>query len=423
MASVPAEREQPQQQPLRRTAKRRKVTQRPNITNDVVELYSRRVNELSVLKDSVPTMQQDLDEAVRAWNAQKNEYEAMTSATGDGDVGAAEALYTSLETTKQELVQQGKYLKSLASGQTLHDYLLSAIPYLNTHHALTADIIALRKGQSEAPASDGGATTATSIQSLTVQLHANSHEYTSKYHTDLVRDSDKQFRAVTGGDVCNDCGGEVIESENSYIVCSGCGVVQHVGFSYDATNNLNWADLRNAPGRQYTYRRLNHFREYLRQIQGRSRTTIPVELLTDLHAEFQKARIPTSDINPARVKRMLKKLNRSKFYEHSVTISIQLSPEYKPLVIHPAHEEKMCLMFCQLEKPFDKLKHIVKRGRKNFLSYPFVYFKLNELNSWDEYNLNCTLLKSVSLINKQDKWWTLVMKELGWEVVGRTFDT
>jgi hypothetical protein len=123
-----------------------------------------------------------------------------------------------------------------------------------------------------------------------------------------------------------------------------------------------------------------------------------------------------------RVKVKLKKIGKSKYYEHCEAIAEQLSTTYKPIQIDPTHEEKLCLMFVQLEGPFDKIKHLVKKERKNFMSYVFVYFKLNELNGWDEYNKNSSLLKSVPLINKQDQWWKLVMVILGWEIVGRTFD-
>ena len=53
------------QQPLRRSVKQAKPTQRANVTNDVVELYSRGVNELTVLASTVPALQKDMADAVR----------------------------------------------------------------------------------------------------------------------------------------------------------------------------------------------------------------------------------------------------------------------------------------------------------------------------------------------------------------------
>jgi hypothetical protein len=222
---------------------------------------------------------------------------------------------------------------------------------------------------------------------------------------------------------CVECKGEIGEIENSICVCLDCGLVAQVGYSMrDPSANLNWDDLKNAPGRQYTYRRLNHFREYLRQIQGKSRATIPLEIYEEVTAEFKKSMVRKELITPTLVKTKLKKIGKSKWYEHAEAIAAKISTVYKPINIDPSHEEKLCLMFIQLEAPFEKIKHLVKKSRKNFLSYPFAYFKLNELNGWDAYNSNCVLLKSVTLINRQDKWWNLVMNELGWQVVGRTFD-
>jgi len=167
---------------------------------------------------------------------------------------------------------------------------------------------------------------------------------------------------------------------------------------------------------------LNHFREYIRQIQGKSRASLPPELFDVLKDEFQKARVEQEDITPSRVKAKLRKIDQSRYYEHCESIAATLNPAYRPIDIDAAHEEKLCLMFVQLEDPFERIKHVVVRSRKNFLSYPYTFFKLNELNGWDGYNRNCLLLKSVQLINRQDMWWKLLMDELGWEVVGRTFD-
>ena len=122
------------------------------------------------------------------------------------------------------------------------------------------------------------------------------------------------------------------------------------------------------------------------------------------------------------MKKKLSKIGESSYYEQREALAYRLNPEYVLLDIDPVLEEKLCLMFVQLEAPFEEVKKLVDKMRKNFMSYPFTFFKLNELNGWDHYNRSCNLLKSVALINKQDRWWKLTMAKLGWENVGRTFD-
>lgn len=65
---------------------------------------------------------------------------------------------------------------------------------------------------------------------------------------------------------------------------------------------------------------------------------------------------------------------------------------------------------------------LVNKKRKNFFSYAYIFYKLNELMGWHHYNRSCRLLKSVKLIQQQDRFWQLVTKELGWENTGQTFN-
>lgn len=291
----------------------------------------------------------------------------------------------------------------------LRDYLLDCVPYLNTHHLLTSERMAAeRDGAKEAD-----------LLNFTRLEMKNSDEYVRRFHESLL---DQELPEEQAFRQCQDCGGVVEEVENSYMVCSQCSVVQDVGLSYDQSKNLNWSELvDNNPGRQYTYRRLNHFREYLRQIQGKCKGRVPLEVIDAVKSQCRKTRQPYNQITGIKVKKFLKSVKKAPYYEYCENIACAINPSYQPVQIAPEHEEKLCLMFVQLEKPFDKVKHLVNSKRKNFFSYPYTFFKLNELNSWDNYNVNCVLLKSVALLNEQDKWWKLVMKELGWENVGPTY--
>jgi hypothetical protein len=417
--------------PLRRSIARRQTNQRPNITNDIIQLHTRKLNQLTSAITNIKEDEQVLVDQCTAWELQRTEFNQVErrmrtmikskTVTGMTALRANRGvLHDRLNTELLKIKMNEDRIIAIKDKTEYSDYLLDAIQYLNIHHALTSDIIRAKHTHK----STDLVSLQVKLQKLNEQTRINSYEYTKRFFPGLIRNIDKQVHTQTVDMIeCVECKGEIGEIENSICVCLDCGLVAQVGYSMrDPSANLNWDDLKNAPGRQYTYRRLNHFREYLRQIQGKSRATIPLEIYEEVTAEFKKSMVRKELIKPTLVKTKLKKIGKSKWYEHAEAIAAKISTVYKPINIDPSHEEKLCLMFIQLEAPFEKIKHLVKKSRKNFLSYPFAYFKLNELNGWDAYNSNCVLLKSVTLINRQDKWWNLVMNELGWQVVGRTFD-
>jgi predicted Zn-ribbon and HTH transcriptional regulator len=217
---------------------------------------------------------------------------------------------------------------------------------------------------------------------------------------------------------CSHCGAALVELDVHKFVCSGCSAIyesQEYGSTYEDLKNMT-------PQRQFTYRRINHFREFLRQIQGKSRATIPAALYVELKGEFAKSKIPLHTLTTKAVRAKLKKMDQSKFYEHVESITATLNPNYKPINIEAGREEKLCFMFTQLEEPYEKIKKQVQKKRKNFMSYPYIFYKLCELNGWDEYLRAAYLLKSVPLLVEQDRWCQLAFQQLNWQFVDRTLD-
>jgi hypothetical protein len=120
------------------------------------------------------------------------------------------------------------------------------------------------------------------------------------------------------------------------------------------------------------------------------------------------------------VKKVLKKLKLHKLYENVVSITKLINPKFEPIKMEPAYEEQLVLQFVQLEKPFERIRPLVDKKRKNFSSYPFCLYRLNQLNGREDLNRDLKLLKSVTLINRQDKFWKALMREVGWKYLGNT---
>ena len=149
-------------------------------------------------------------------------------------------------------------------------------------------------------------------------------------------------------------------------------------------------------------------------VETKESTEIPKDiydlLLTELHKnrfyELKKLTIPY-------VKQILKKLGMTQFYEHSTHIISTLSGKPPP-TINRDTEEKLRLMFKQIQEPFNKHK---PKTRVNFLSYSYILHKFCELLELDDFIKCFPLLKSRDKLKQQDIIWEKICKELKWEFI------
>jgi hypothetical protein len=162
----------------------------------------------------------------------------------------------------------------------------------------------------------------------------------------------------------------------------------------------------------YSYKRENHFNEWVAQFQAKESTSVPDEIIQQLRLEFRKQKIKgTFEITHLKVRSLLKKLGLNKYYEHAPYITTILNG-VRPPTMPQSLEDRLRLMFVQIQKPFEK--HC-PQDRKNFLSYSFVLYKFCELLGEDEYLPCFPLLKSKDKLYRQDQIWKLICTELKWE--------
>lgn len=164
----------------------------------------------------------------------------------------------------------------------------------------------------------------------------------------------------------------------------------------------------------YSYKRDNHFNEWVSQFQAKESTHVPPEVLDQLRSEFKKMKIKDlSEITHEKVKALLKKLDKNKYYEHAPYITTILNG-IQPPSMSQALEDRLRLMFYQIQKPFEKHK---PPDRKNFLSYSYVLYKFCELLGEDEFLPCFPLLKSKEKLYVQDSIWKKICEELQWEFI------
>jgi hypothetical protein len=212
---------------------------------------------------------------------------------------------------------------------------------------------------------------------------------------------------------CRGCGAmysRVFDDVLSEEACSKCGMIEYIlgnelGFKEEQEMEKNVV---------YSYKRENHFNEWISQFQAKESTSVPDIVVEQLRAEFKKQKIKDlSEITHEKVKTLLKKLNWAKYYEHVPYISTILNG-IQPPTMPQALEDKLRLMFHKIQAPFEKHK---PANRKNFLSYSFVLYKLCELLGEDDYLPCFPLLKSREKLYIQDQIWEKMCNELQWEFI------
>ena len=231
----------------------------------------------------------------------------------------------------------------------------------------------------------------------------------------LQRIDPEHARATVAGDdpygECEDCSTEMFFSVNEALfTCPKCGFQEFVLVDSDKPSYKD-------PPREvsyYAYKRINHFNEWLAQIQAKESTDIPAEVFEAILAELKKERITDiGNIKTSKIREILKKLKFNKYYEHAAHIMNRINGKNAPVITRET-EEKLRHMFIEIQPSFQK--HC-PAGRSNFLSYSYVLYKFCELLELDEYLPNFPVLKNRDKLFCQDKIWQLICQDLRWQFI------
>jgi|TARA_R110000851_G_scaffold121241_4_gene249735 ribosomal protein S27E len=200
--------------------------------------------------------------------------------------------------------------------------------------------------------------------------------------------------------------------DTSDLVCDTCGVI----IAKLLGEELTYREEQETSEKivNYSYKRENHFNEWLSQFQAQEMTNIPIEVIDQLRAELKKMKIKNlEDITHTKIRGLLKKLRLNKYYEHVPYITNILNG-IKPPNMPQELEEYLRIMFKDIQRPFDDN---CPTERKNFLSYSYVLYKFCELLGEDEYLQYFPLLKSKEKLYQQDIIWKKICRDLHWEFI------
>ena len=206
-----------------------------------------------------------------------------------------------------------------------------------------------------------------------------------------------------------DCGGELIPIEHEGILmCNKCSEQQ----PYLIENEK--PSYKEPPKEVcfYAYKRINHFREILAQLQAKETTQIPPEVINNIKLQIKKERITIDQITNKKTKDILKKLGYNKYYEHIPYIKDKLG--IKPPVMSQELEITLCNLFTEIQRPYAKN---CPDDRVNFLNYYYTIYKLCELLNQNDFLQHLPMLKDREKKIEQDAIWKKICAEMNWEFI------
>jgi hypothetical protein len=211
---------------------------------------------------------------------------------------------------------------------------------------------------------------------------------------------------------CPVCDVEMTFYQNEALLgCPRCG---HEEFILVDSEKPSYKD----PPREITYfayKKINHFNEWLAQFQAKENTDIPQDIIESVMKELRKERISDpKKVKKEKIREILQKLKFAKMYDHVQQIKNRIQQQMTMLTLSKEMEEKLQHMFKEIQPAFIKY---CPANRSNFLSYPYVLYKLCQLLEMDEFLPCFQLLKSREKLYQQDQVWQKICQEMRWQFI------
>ena len=228
----------------------------------------------------------------------------------------------------------------------------------------------------------------------------------SEYLSDIHNEAPKLI--IDSKDTCRLCNGQMILiATKSIMACQTCGYA--TTYLDATTSSVSYGD--EVEFASFSYKRLNHFNEWLQQVQAKESFEISQDVIDQVMNELHRQRVQYEDINQKKVREILKVIRLRKTYEHVAQITSRITGVPPPRMT-PEMEEMCRLMFIAVQPAFEK--HCPP-DRKNFLSYSYCLYKFFQLLGYDDLLGSFTLLKGRDKLQKQDQIFQKICEELDWE--------
>ena len=286
-------------------------------------------------------------------------------------------------------------------------------PYIQELNALSACSTVSSKGVKRS------ATTALKHPPLKTSKLSKEKGPSKSYKDDALRDEllmvlENQPAPVfvANGDMCENCNiPMMILGSEALLGCPKCSKTRL--YIQATSNRCIYGDEIDFVS--FSYKRQNHFLEWLSTFQAKETTEISDETLSKImeHLHNDQGITDVSKITTKKVKDTLKKLQYKRLYDHAPQLLAKLTGKLPPRMTS-FEEEQVKLMFAAIQAPF--AKHCPE-DRTNFLSYSYCLYKFCELMGYDRYLPCFQLLKGRDKLVKQDMIFRKICAELDWSFI------
>ena len=256
----------------------------------------------------------------------------------------------------------------------------------------------------------------TKINLTNVFNKSSNDEETKLYHEYMKEVEGVHLESVEKQnlDICDICNGtDIVIGKLRDRVCTSCGNVLDNSAIDDKPSFKDMSRITHT-STTFTYKRENHFNEWLDSLEATGKTSIPNDVLEQVRYEIKKQRFTDpSKITAVIVRGILKKLKYNMFYD-CIPMILSNVVGRPPLTISDDLRKDLKKMFREVHGIYHK--HVPKH-RSNFFSYPYILFKFCELLEADYILPYLTLLKSTEKLYQQDQIFKSICGELQWEFI------
>ena len=363
------------------------------LRNNIKELES--YNEVEYYKNTSYILFQYYDTVEK----QSNISNTHTSISNGVCISASELLSRQPKIYKND----SKKKRSSVSATTIN--VLDALNNLNTENNLNVSSDD-NSGTYNSNTGETGICDSKSVKETAIDKSSLVDKYMSIINKKYVRNVEEEDI-----EICKNCKNHMTcLQHDAIIICNICGYQELLLVE----QNRPILKQNTKDTSHFSYKRINHFREWCNQVQGKESTDIPDEIFEKILTEIKKEKIvDTKTITYNKMRDILKRLRINKYYEHINYIINRINGIPTPQFSQEL-EDKLCNMFRNIQAPF--LKHCPK-DRKNFLSYSYVLYKFFQILGLNEYLKYFPLLKSREKLYVQDQIWKKICLELNYEII------
>jgi len=229
------------------------------------------------------------------------------------------------------------------------------------------------------------------------------------------RPKDEAPRHDTMADRCVECNGSdlVLDEVESTQTCRTCAT--SVPVLLHGRNQVPYADKYETIS-ESGYSRITHFNEMLSQLQAKGRSEVPDEVIERVRDEFVRSRTRVSDIDTDRVRKMLKKIKQTRYYEQVAAIAYRISG-IRPPMLTSEQEDRLRSQFLDVLEAYEDCPISIKGNRINFISYSHLFHKLGLHNKIEELVTYFRVVKSPVKFRQHEETLHWIFTRLGWRFI------